>query len=122
MVLLAASLLVVGCGSSERPNAASWLPTWQALISVVPDEAELGDPPDEALCQTTLAAVREQSDGLLPTPSMTVDDLANEWASIAENGFFECPPAGEQVNSFEDVYRELRRVEDSVDTALADSG
>lgn len=121
LVLLAAlTLLLVACDSGTRPSAATWRPDWQALLEVIPDQSELGDPPDESLCQSTLADVREQSEGLLPTPSGSIDELAQEWVSIAEQAFFDCPPTGQDIGSFDDAYAELRRVEESVETALAD--
>lgn len=118
--LAALVLVVAGCNSTDRPDAATWLRSWQAITAVIPDQADLGDSPEESICQTALAAVRERRADLLPTPSARVDELANEWVSIAETAFFECPPQGESINSFDDAYRELARVEESVETALSD--
>lgn len=122
MALFAAALLVVvGCAASDRPEAAEWQTEWQAIVDVIPDESEIGDPPSEDLCRTTLADVRTLSEDLLPAPTASIDDLANEWVSLAEEAFFDCPPEGQDVDSFEDAYNEMRRVQNSIETALADS-
>lgn len=112
-------VVVVGCSSDDRPDAAIWLRSWNAIVSIVPEQADIGDPPDQSMCQNTLAAIRERSDGLLPTPSATVDGLAQEWVSIAETAFFECPPEEDGLETFDAVYDELRRVEESVQTSLS---
>lgn len=115
-------LALTACSRGERPDAASWLPQWSAIVGVIPSQADLGDPPSEDLCQTTLADIRIQDEDLLPSPSVTVDDLASEWVAIAEAAFFDCPPEGEDIDSFSDAYEEMQRIEDSVDAALADGG
>jgi hypothetical protein len=121
MIALVALLFVTtGCSSGERPDTATWLRSWQSINAVIPDQSDLGNPPQESLCQTTLGTIRERSEELFPTPSGTVDDLVNEWVAIAQAAFFECPPEGEDIDSFDDAYREMLRVEDSVTSALAD--
>lgn len=121
LVLFSVSaLLFVACGSEERPSPADWTQSWQELVDAIPQPAELGDPPAESLCQSTLADIRRLNEELRPTPSVTIDELAGEWVSIAETAFFECPPREGDVDSFEDAYRELGRVEDLVRAALAD--
>jgi len=120
LVVIAFSLLLSGCGRDDRPDTATWLPSWDAITSVVPAQSELGNPPDEDLCQDTLANLREQNEALLPSPSVTVDDLVTEWIAVAEAAFFDCPPEGDDINSFNDAYEELDRIEESVDTALTD--
>jgi hypothetical protein len=91
-------------------------------VAVVPPQAGLGDPPNASRCQETLVALRTENEDLLPTPSVTVDDLVMEWVAVAEATFFDCPPEGEDINSFGDGYEEMRRIEDSVDAALIDQG
>lgn len=118
ILILVLGLLTAACGGEKRPDVATWLPRWEAIVSVVPDQSELGDPPSEALCQQTLADLRTANEGLLPAPSVTVDDLVTEWIAVAEAAFFDCPPEGEDINSFADAYEELDRIEQSVDTAL----
>jgi hypothetical protein len=119
-LLIAISLTLSACGGEDRPDTASWLPQWEAITSVIPDQAALGDPPSEELCQDTLASIRTENDGLLPSPSVTVDDLVNEWVAVAEAAFFDCPPEGSEIDSFSAAYEELSRIENSVDTALSD--
>jgi hypothetical protein len=43
-----------------------------------------------------------------------------EWIAVAEAAFFDCPPEGEDIDSFSDAYEELDRIEESVNTALTD--
>ena len=122
IIVVAAFAVTVGaCESSERPDAASWQPAWQEVIGIVPDQAELGETPDQALCQDVLADLREKSEGLTPAPSVTVDDLAGEWIAVAETAFFECPPGEQDLSSFADAYEEMNRIEESVETALNDA-
>jgi hypothetical protein len=120
LLVIACSLALSGCSRDDRPDTATWLPAWDAMTSVVPAQVDLGDPPDEDLCQDTLGSLREQNEGLLPSPSVTVDDLVTEWIAVAEAAFFDCPPEGEDIDSFSDAYEELDRIEESVNTALTD--
>lgn len=119
VVLLA---LLSACSGPERPDAANWLPHWDEEIAVIPPQDDLGDPPDKALCQDTLAMVREENEDLLPSPSVTVDDLVTEWIEVAEAAFFDCPPEGEDIDSFDAAYEELARIQESVETALSSEG
>lgn len=119
---LSLMVLLAACDPSERPDSASWLSRWDAIVTVVPEQSLLGEPPDQPLCQDTLAALRESRDDLLPSPSLTVDDLVNEWVAVAEASFFDCPPDGADIGSFDEAYEEMRRIEESVDTALTSEG
>ena len=85
-------------------------------FGVVPDESALGTPPDGQMCQDTLSALRGQSEGLIPTPTSTIDDLVADWTAIAEAAFFECPP---ETSSFAEAYDEMATIEESIDTALS---
>jgi len=119
MLLLVSLLLVLAaCGSEARPNGPIWEVDWNEMVALIPEQGSLGSPPDQETCQTTLAAVREHSAGLLPSPSVTIDDLANEWITVAERAFFGCPPSGQDISSFDDAYAELNRIEQSVAVAL----
>jgi hypothetical protein len=120
-IFVAFALMLAGCSSTDRPDAERWRLDWQMMVSLIPDQFELGDPPNQELCQETLAGIRAQSEDLLPSPASSIDELANQWISIAEEAFFDCPPEGQEIASFDDVYIEMQRVQDSVDTALADS-
>lgn len=118
LLLLMSLLMLAACGSEARPSAPIWEVDWNEMIALIPEQDSLGSPPDQDTCQTTLAAVREHSAGLLPSPSVTIDDLANEWVTVAEMAFFGCPPAGQDIASFNDAYTELSRIEQSVSVAL----
>ena len=107
---------VAACGSDERPSNAEWLPGWDAMLAVVPEQSELGSPPDSELCQSTLSALRVESEGLIPTPSAAIDDLVADWTAIAEAAFFECPPEG---STFAESYDEMSTIEEAIDTALS---
>lgn len=109
------TISVVACGSDPRPTNAEWVPEWESMMAVVPDESLLGAPPNEQLCQDTLSALRLENEGLIPTPTSTIDDLVADWTAIAEAAFFECPPEG---GSFTEAYDEMATIEDSIDTAL----
>jgi len=115
-----AMMAVVGCAGTDRPDVATWLSSWEGIISVVPDQADLGDPPDAELCEATLASVRSGNEDLRPSPSVTVDDLVAEWVAVAKATFFDCPPKGEDIDSFSEAYEEMGRIEESVETALSD--
>jgi hypothetical protein len=115
------ALAGVGCNSEDRPDTATWLSQWDAMVSVVPDQVALGDPPNAGLCETTLASLRAGNEDLLPGPTVTVDGLVTEWVAIAEAAFFDCPPQGEEIDSFPAAYEEMSRIEASVSTALSDN-
>lgn len=117
---IVAMVAIVGCGGTDRPDTATWLSSWEGITSVVPDQADLGDPPDAELCEATLASVRSGNEDLRPSPSVTVDDLVTEWVAVAEATFFDCPPKGEDIDSFSEAYEEMGRIEESVEIALSD--
>lgn len=119
-LLLLLAVALVGCGETSRPDTATWLSRWGDVTAGVPARADLGDPPDARLCESTLADVRAGNEDLLPSPVATVDDLVTEWVAIAESAFFECPPGGEKIDSFETAYAELGRIEDNIEAALSD--
>lgn len=117
--MLALVLALAGCSRDSRPTVADWRGDWDAMVGVIPPQEDLGSPPDAGLCQETLGAVREHSADLLPGPSVTVDDLVNEWIALAERAFFECPPEGQDMTSFQEAYAELERAEEAVNAALS---
>ena len=109
-------MMLTACSSEDRPSNAEWVPKWDAMVAVVPDQSEVGSPPDEEVCQSTLSALRVENEGLLPTPTATIDDLVADWTAIAEAAFFECPP---ESGSFTESYHEMATIQDSIDTALS---
>lgn len=112
------ALVLVGCSSGDRPDVASWLPAWESIQEVIPSQAALGSPPDEALCQDVLAELRSSSADLRPSPSDDIESLVNEWVEVAEGAFFDCPPEDEE--GFSGTYEELARIGDSIDAAVSD--
>jgi hypothetical protein len=120
LLLMSLALSLAACGSESRPNPLIWEMDWNEIVAVIPEQDSLGSPPDQDTCQTTLAAIREQTTGLLPSPSVPIDDLANEWIMIAEAAFFGCPPEGQDIGSFDDAYTELSHIEQSITSALED--
>ena len=89
------------------------------MVAAIPDQEDLEVTAPQEICQQALAEVRDGTSALLPAPSMTVDDLVNEWVSVAETAFFECPPREEELQSFDEAYAELDRIEESIETALS---
>lgn len=122
LLALAVASSLAACSGQQRPDPETWLPHWEAEIAAIPAQDELGEPPDQALCQDTLALVREENEDLLPSPSVTVDDLVTEWIAVAEAAFFDCPPEGDDIDSFDSAYEELTRIEESIETALSSDG
>lgn len=118
VVALPFVLVLVACSRDTRPDPAEWQDTWNSTLQVIPDQTDLGSPPDEQLCQAALREIRENSEELLPTPSATVDELANEWITVAERSFFECPPDGQDITSFDDAYAEMERIEEAIAAGL----
>ena len=119
VVALPVVLLLGACDRNVRLDAAEWQDTWSSILGVIPDRTDLGSPPDPGLCQATLRGIREQSEELLPTPSATVDELAKEWITVAERSFFECPPDGQDITSFDDAYAEMERIEEAIAAGLS---
>lgn len=120
-VALAALLLtaVAGCGSESRPTVDEWRPLWDGIVDGIPTPADLGDPPDQDVCTSALAMLREQSQELFPTPDLAIDPTVREWVQIAEDAFFACPPSSSQIPTLEFALGELDRLEAEVDAVLA---
>jgi hypothetical protein len=115
--------LLAGCGGSDRPSFADWETLWSQATSSLPDQSELSSPPDEALCESTVAALRTSADNLLPTPDIALDSTVRSWLSIAEDAFFDCPPSGDaDISSFDDAYRELGELQAEVDLVITANG
>jgi hypothetical protein len=111
-------LVVAACGTS-RPSADEWAPQWHDLTAAIPSTAALGDPPDETVCRDSLGLLRSSRGDLFPTPDQDIDDAVNEWVSVAEDAFFECPPSSQAVPDFAAAYEQLARLEAEVEAALA---
>lgn len=58
---------------------------------------------------------------LVPTPDPALDEVVDDWVRLAEDAFFECPPASNQVPDFATAYAELRKLQAEVG-AVIDAG
>lgn len=116
--VIAAALTVSACGESARPATNDWLVEWQSLTASLPSEAELGDPPDMELCARTLARIRETAPALRITPELAADAPVEQWISVAEATFFECPPESGDIDGFADAFANLERIEQEVAAGL----
>ena len=116
MALLALLGALTGACGEGRPTVAEWEQQWDRVVGLLPDLSSL-EPPDEALCQTTLASLRTESDSLIPPPDPTIDDTVNQWIETAEATFFNCPPTGE-IDGFADAYDVLFRLQGEIETVL----
>ena len=115
---LVVALTGVGCSGDERPSVAEWRPVWESLVAEVPVAADLGDPPDRAVCSAALGVLRERVQDVSPTPDQAIDGVVNEWIRVAEDLLFECPPSGETIPDLEFAYGELLRLEAEIDVVL----
>jgi hypothetical protein len=111
-------LMVVAACSGSRPTVDEWQPSWDQLIGGIPTSAELGRPPDRSLCTEGLGLVRSAQAGLFPTPDRAIDDAVNEWVSVAEDAFFECPPSSRAIPDMDFAYGQLARLEAEITAVL----
>jgi len=118
--VVAAGLLVIlaACSSASRPTVAEWQLRWDALVDGIPTSAEIGRPPDQSLCTDGLGLVRSSQAGLFPTPDRAIDDAVNEWVSVAEDAFFECPPSSSAIPDMDFAYGQLARLEAEISVVL----
>lgn len=116
-------LLATGaCANEKRPSVDAWRPLWESTVALVPDQELVGEDPDQALCEATLAGLRTNRPTLDPTPDLAIDDPVRNWFQIAEDAFFECPPNNDRIGSFGEAYRELIRLEGEIDLVLTLDG
>ncbi|HSF84835.1 MAG TPA: hypothetical protein VLG28_04125 [Acidimicrobiia bacterium] len=93
---------------------------WDALVTGIPAEEELGPTPNSEMCSQTLSFLRARTPDLLPSPDLAVDDPVQTWIQVAEDAFFGCPPRSGETKSFSEAYQELRRLEAEVAAVLGD--
>jgi hypothetical protein len=120
VALLAALVLALplaGC-ADERPDPEAWRTTWDGVRTQIPPLETMTGDRAQAACSATLAMLREETPSLSPTPDLAIDDVVRDWIEIAEDAFFECPPRGEEIDSFEKAYAELDRLEAEVAVVL----
>jgi hypothetical protein len=110
VALVIGIVVVASACASTRPSVQEWQPTWDRAVAGIPPETVAGENPPREICDKTLVSLREISPELSPTPALAVDDAVMDWIDIAEDAFFECPPAGQQVGSFAQAYELLRRL------------
>lgn len=118
-IVLLAALLGPSCGGVDRPSVAEWSPIWQQVVAGIPSEAQLGDPPDVALCGHALGVLRTSQEELTPMPDPAIEPVVNEWIRVAEDALFECPPSSEQLPDMAAAYAELARLEAEVAVVLS---
>lgn len=119
MVVAALLVVLAGCSSAGRPTVAEWQPAWDQLVDGIPTASEIGQPPDRSLCTQGLGLVRSSQAGLFPTPDRAIDDAVNEWVSVAEDAFFECPPSSSAIPDMDFAYGQLARLEAEISAVLA---
>jgi len=109
---------VAGCGQPDRPSVNDWQQLWNEVLAEIPDPDSIVEPLNRDLCAGVLASLRSTTGELFPTPDLAVDSTVREWVRIAEDTFFECPPASVQIPDLAAAYRELARLEAEVAAAL----
>jgi hypothetical protein len=120
--LVAAAVVLAGCGGDDRPSAATWRATWEQAQQIVPASDALDGPVAEAACQDALGELRTIREDLIPGPDQVVGEAATAWIDHAEQMFFDCFEDGSGDGSatvVADAYDELERYRDEVDAALA---
>ena len=117
-VIAVLALLVASCSKTERPSVEGWQPVWERMVQGFPTADELGDPPDHAVCSRELGSLRSASEEIHPTPDLAIDDVVDDWVTIAEDMLYECPPASQAIPSLAYGYGELARLEAEVATVL----
>ncbi len=117
-ILLSFSIAVAACGGGTRPTVEDWMPQWDAAQALVPSLDELGEPPDQATCNTVHVALRNAEPQLLPPPDPVLDDPVGSWITTAIGAFFECPPHEPGMQGFVDAYQTLDRYAAEIDTVI----
>jgi hypothetical protein len=107
--VVAAAVLVAACGGDDSVSLEDWEQEWLAVHALVPTQQELGASPSQDRCDEILVGIRQRASELVPAPDPTLDDAVKDWIAIAENMFFECPPVGPPIGSFDEGYQELER-------------
>lgn len=103
-MLVVIALVFVGCANDSRPSRSEWQVHWDRVVAQVPalDDLAVEDP--RPACEEALALVREERVYLIPAPEVTLDDPVDDWLSVADETFFECPPRSGDIQSFEQAY------------------
>ncbi|HKJ56543.1 MAG TPA: hypothetical protein VJ978_11200 [Nitriliruptoraceae bacterium] len=105
-------------GPDGRPDAADWAVNWDETRDLVPHLDDLGVPPDQAVCERTVADLRTARETLFPTPDELVDTETEAWMEAATSLFFECFQSDIGAETVTEGYGELDRLGSEVDTAL----
>jgi len=118
VVAVGVSAIALTSCSTARPTVEEWQPTWDRVVSAIPNESIVGENPPRELCDETLAYLRDNRPALSPTPDLALDDTVKDWFDVAEDAFFECPPTSQQIGSFSEAYSLLARLQAEVDLVL----
>jgi len=116
--LVAVITIIASACATTRPSVEQWQPTWDRVVAGIPPQDVVGENPPRQLCDETLVFLRTSRPDLSPTPDLAVDDTVRDWIDVAEDAFFECPPASQQVGSFAQAYDLLGRLQAEVDLVL----
>lgn len=120
--IMGLALLVAGtvasCSTTDRPDVAIWQTVWETTKAGIPAAADLGQPPDRTVCDTTLGFLRSANADLFPTPDPAIDEVVRDWVQVAEDAFFECPPSSNVIPDFATAYAELEQLEAEVEAVL----
>ena len=118
MLIIALALLTAACADDSRPTVAQWQPQWESVQALIPEPADLGDPPDTEVCGQAHVAIRNESLTLFPTPDRTINDPLRDWIEVAKGMFFECPPHEPGMRGFDEAYAELDRFAAEIDAVI----
>lgn len=117
-LLLSGAVLVAACTES-RPAVSTWQTNWVRVTAGIPSLADVQADAGRDVCTEGLVFIRGNRASLMPTPDAAVDDPVDNWAALAAEIFFECPP----TTGFVPAYETLKRLEAEINTVLKiDSG
>ncbi len=114
------ALLLNACQREARPPVSEWQGHWDRVIAAVPTVEALSGDDAKSLCDTALTLLREERLYLLPAPESTLDDPVEDWLSVADETFFECPPRSGEVQGFAEAFVLLDDYQAEVEAALAE--
>ena len=114
------TLVLNACQREVRPSVSDWQGHWNRVIAAVPAVEALEGEDAKSLCDTALTLLREERQYLLPAPESTLDDPVDDWLSVADETFFECPPRSGEIQGFDEAFTLLDDYQAEVEAALAE--